>query len=88
MHPHGGQRERVEQIIDETLKFTSGLPGFISGHRLVPDDDTGEVWRVVYWESEEAADNAAQAQHILALRSELVRLTSDGRREERSFVTA
>jgi len=88
MRPHDHERPRVEQIIDETLRFDSALPGFISGQRLTPHDDTGEVWRVVYWESENAADHAAQQQHVLALRSELIRLLGEKRHEERGFHTA
>lgn len=87
MRPHDHERRRVEQIIDDILRFDTTLPGFISGQRLVPRDDTGEVWRVVYWESEDAADHAAQQQHVLALRSELIHLLGDERHEERGFLT-
>lgn len=88
MRPREDDRRRVEGIVDEILRFDSGLDGFISGERLVPHDDTGEVWRLVHWDSHDAANRAAQQDHVLALRSELLRLLGEERHEERDFFTS
>ena len=86
--PHAHERAQVEQIIDDLLRASASMPGFLSGNRLVPGDDTQEVWLIAHWESEHAADLAAQDQRILALRSDLIRLLGEDRHEERSFQTA
>ncbi|HWO93458.1 MAG TPA: antibiotic biosynthesis monooxygenase [Dehalococcoidia bacterium] len=88
LDPDDAERARVEEIIDEMIRFHAGSPGFISGQRLVPDDETGEVWRVAYWQDEESADHAARHDHIMALRSQLNLLVGERRHEERGFWVA
>ena len=56
---------------DDLLAFFSAQPGFIDGYRLASNDQVG---RVTIWESEAAAEQAANSQHTLAVRSQLLRL--------------
>ena len=88
MQPHEHERAQVEKIMDDLLRASSAMPGFLSANRLIPNDESHEVWRIVHWESEHSADQAAQDQRILALRSELIRVLGEDRHEERGFDTA
>ena len=88
MQPHQHERAQIEKIIDDLLRISATLPGFLSGNRLIPHDESQEIWRIAHWESEHAADLAAQDQRILALRSDLIRVLGEDRHEERGFQTA
>lgn len=87
MRPDPENRQQVEAILDDVLRYDMTLTGFLSGQRLTPLDDTGEIWRITYWESEDAANHAAQQQHVLSRRAELLRILPDDGHEERSLQT-
>ena len=62
--------------------------GYITGYHLRPHagDPNRRMGRMGVWESEEHAVHAAQAEHALALRSELLRLVDEDSHEELSFI--
>src|SRR3990172_11482547 len=73
-----GEEERVSEIMDGLLEFMATQPGYVRGYKLVreyPDPRTG---RITVWKSEEDADRAAQTQHILSVRSELIQFVEGG----------
>jgi hypothetical protein len=73
--PKAGHWNDVVAMEDELLAFFASQPGFITGYRLTSPDRVG---RVTAWESETLADQAANAQHTLALRSRLLPLVETG----------
>jgi len=80
-----GHEERVSEIMDGLLEFMATQPGYVRGYKLIrkyPDPRTG---RITVWKSEEDADRAAQTQHILSVRSELLQLVEEHFHIERSY---
>lgn len=68
------QEAEVRRIHEELLRYDRGLPGFIEGY-LLHDPDGGErTGRLTLWQQRSDADQAAQQQHTLTVRSELTRL--------------
>ena len=80
-----GEEERVSQMMDGLLEFLATQPGYVRGYKLIrtyPDPRTG---RITVWKSEQDADHAAQTQHILSVRSELMQLVEEDFHIERSY---
>lgn len=84
LKPLRGEEQRLDNLQLDLLRFLSGQPGFIDGYVLRSNDGSGEVGRLGVWESEAFADQAANSEHVLALRSEINRLVTDSH-SERSF---
>lgn len=84
LQPLRGEEERVLRIQLDLLRFFSGQAGFIDGYVLRSNDNSAEIGRLGLWETEAHADQAANAEHVMALRSEINRLIS-GSHSERSF---
>ncbi len=77
LRPHDHDRAEVLRLVEALNTHVQGQPGFIQGHVLRPDDDTGEIWRYSYWQSEKDADRAAQDTHNMALRSQIMQLLNN-----------
>lgn len=84
MKPLPGSESELQAAHKDLLKFFSQQPGFVDGYILRAQDGSGEVGRVGIWESESHADQAANSDHVLSVRSELMRLVSED--NERSFL--
>ncbi len=66
--------ERVAEVrrhYEELVGYLSTLPGFVAGWVVVPHDDSGEVGRLSMWESQEAANHAANDPRAMSLHAEL-----------------
>jgi hypothetical protein len=85
MHPVPGKAEEVARIMDDLVEFYSKQPGWISGYKLQSADEVGDIGRVTVWKSLEDADAAAQTNHNMSKRSDLIPLIEEGSHEERSF---
>ncbi|MCH7811082.1 MAG: antibiotic biosynthesis monooxygenase [Chloroflexi bacterium] len=85
MNPKRGQDERVSQIMDDLLEFFITQPGYVRGYRLLSGDQQQRVGRITVWESESAADRAANTQHSLSARSELLPIIEEDSHVERSY---
>ncbi|MBM3140213.1 MAG: hypothetical protein FJZ92_08375 [Chloroflexi bacterium] len=87
MTPRAGQERRVAELLDRLSAFYSREGGYILGYRLRPHegDPSRRMGRVGVWETEDHAVHAAQTEHALALRSELLRLIEEATHEELSF---
>jgi hypothetical protein len=85
MTPLKGKSEEVAAIMDDLVSFYARQPGWIGGYKLHAADDVGDIGRVTVWTSIEDADAAAQTNHVLSRRSELIPLIEEGSHEERSF---
>ncbi|MEX2238180.1 MAG: hypothetical protein WEB00_11650 [Dehalococcoidia bacterium] len=66
------------------MKFFAGQPGFLDGYMLRAHGNSGEVGRISVWENESFADQAANSDHVMALRSDLLQMVQ-GDHSERSF---
>jgi hypothetical protein len=87
MTPQPGQESRVQELLDDLVRFYQGRDGFITAYRLSADPHAGgpRMGRVSVWENEDAAHKTAMEQHDLAVQSELKMLTQTTGREEYSF---
>lgn len=76
--PIVGAAAEVERLYDRLEEFLEQQTGFIMGFRFVATDGSGETGRLAVWESEAAADQAAQLEHTQALRSQIHVLLQPG----------
>ena len=83
--PKPGNEERVSQLMDDMLTFLPSQPGYVRGYKILSGDPEGRLGRIGVYESEAAADHAAQTDHILAVRSELMQLIEEDSHSERSY---
>ncbi len=85
MDPKPDKDDLVSGLMDNLLQFFSTQPGYVRGYSLLSGDPQGRVGRVTIWTSEEEADRAANTQHVLAVRSELLQLIEEDSHIERSY---
>ena len=85
MDPRPGERERVIKIHEELVKWLPGRPGFVRGYVITSGDPADRVGHMNVWASMHDADQAAQSQHVLSLRSELMLLIEEGSHAEHSY---
>ena len=85
VEPRKGEEERVSQIQDDLLEFYSKQPGFVRGYKLLTGDPEDRCGRLTVWKSKEDRDQAANKQHVLSTRSELMLLVVKDSHEERSY---
>ena len=87
MTPRPGQEQRVNELIDQLLKFYEDRPGFVTAYRLMSDTHagTGRVGRLSIWESEEETHRTATEQRDMALQAELKLFVVDETHQEFSF---
>jgi heme-degrading monooxygenase HmoA len=89
MHPKEGQEARLKELLQKLSTHYHEQPGYQSGYILnpysgAPNDD--RRWgRVGLWDSEDAAEHAAQTEHSMALRSELSRIVAEDSHFEFTF---
>ena len=84
--PRPGQFDAVKELQEGVLEALKASKGCRQAHLLRPLDDSGEIGRLSLWDSEEAAEEAAQGQHTMALRSQ-IGLLVEGVGTERAFET-
>ncbi len=80
-----GDEGRVSQIMDDLLEFLSTQPGYMRGYKLIREHPDPRTGRLTVWRSEEECDHAAQTQHVLSVRSELMQLVEEDSHIERSY---
>lgn len=85
MEPKPGKEALVTGLMDNLLEFFATQPGYVRGYSMLDGDPQHRVGRVSFWRSEKDADNAAQQQHVLTVRSEIMQLIDEGSRIERSY---
>jgi quinol monooxygenase YgiN len=82
-----GKREEVRRLNQEISAFNRTQEGCRDSFVVSAADNSGELGRVSVWGSKEAAEEAANDQHQMSLRSELHLAIQPGH-SERSFFTA
>jgi quinol monooxygenase YgiN len=85
MNPKPGREEVVSRIMDDMLRFYKSRDGYVRGYKLTSGDPQGRAGRLSVWRSEHDCDQAAQTQHILAIRSELNQMIEEDSHVERSY---
>jgi quinol monooxygenase YgiN len=86
MMPEKGRRAEVRQLNQELAAFYRTQEGCRDSFVISAADNSGELGRLSVWDSEEAAERAANDQHSMSLRSELHLAIQPGH-SERSFLT-
>jgi quinol monooxygenase YgiN len=84
--PRRGEETRFEEVMRRLTEVTAQQPGCQAAYMMKPEDDSGDIARISFYEQSEQADAAAQGATIMALRSEL-HLLSDAGHVERGFFT-
>lgn len=77
MKPREGRAEELQNLQEELIRYFKTLPGYLEGYLVETDDGSGRVGRVTMWEHDTDADRAAQQQHVLTIRSTMLRLIGD-----------
>ena len=85
--PRAGNEQRVAKMEADLIRYLAGRPGYLHGYQITGGDSIeGRIGRLTLWRSDQDADHAAQTDHVLAIRSELMMLVEDGERVEDSWV--
>ncbi|GBD13376.1 hypothetical protein HRbin24_01404 [bacterium HR24] len=79
-----GHEGEVERLNRELVAYYRRFPGCLGTYYVRSADGSGEVGRVSIWESDDAADRAANDDHSMAVRSQLHLLIQPGH-QDRSF---
>ncbi len=85
MNPKPGEEKLVAGLMDNLLEHFAEQPGYVRGYALLDGDPQGRVGRITLWESEEQADRAANTQHVLTVRSEIMQRIEEDSHIERSY---
>ena len=89
MHPKEGQEARLRELLQKLSAYYREQSGYQGGYILNPYAGAAAEdrrWgRVGFWESVEVAEHAAQAEHSMALRSELSRIVEEDSHYEFTF---
>lgn len=85
MNPKPGKDKLVAGLMDNLLESFADQPGYVRGYALIDGDPQGRVGRITMWASEQEADRAANTQHVLTVRSEIMQLIEDDSHIERSY---
>lgn len=63
---------QLEELLDQLEAYTSTLPGYVLGFRYRHMTNPEELGRISVWRSQDDANNAAQDQHVMSLRSQMM----------------
>ncbi|MDA0301329.1 MAG: hypothetical protein O2822_02280 [Chloroflexi bacterium] len=85
--PRDGQVERVRDQLKKLSDYYATQPGYIEGYLLNPHPmaNPPAMGRFGVWESDKVAEDAAQTQHAMAPRAELLRLIDEDSHLELTF---
>lgn len=85
--PREGQVARVSEQLKKLSDYYATQPGYVEGYLLNPHPmaNPPAMGRFGVWESDKAAEDAAQSQHAMALRAELLRLIDEDSHLELTF---
>ncbi len=82
-----GHEAEVEEILKKLSQYYVQQRGYVAGYHLTPHSDgvMTRHGRVGIWESDIAAQTAAQTEHSLSLRAQLLRLIDEDTHLELTF---
>lgn len=84
MTPAEGRDEEVKSLNEDLSSFYQAQDGCLQSFVITAADGSGELGRISIWESEEAAERAANHEHSMSLRSRLHLAVEPGH-ADRSF---
>ena len=85
--PRPGNEQEVAKMEEGLIRFLATQPGYLHGYRITGGDSiAGRIGRLTLWRSDHDADHAAQTDHVLAVRSELLLLIDEEEHTEDSWV--
>ena len=76
----------VRQRYEEIVTYVATLPGFVTGWVVAPGHGDREVGRLTVWQTEAAANRAANDPHTMALHAQ-IQFAVSGNLWDRSFDT-
>jgi quinol monooxygenase YgiN len=85
MMPRPGARDEVIEMHQKLIEWLQGQPGFVRAYLIVEGDPHGRVGHLSVYRTMQDADNAAQTDHVLAVRSELLLLIEEDSRAEHEY---
>jgi hypothetical protein len=85
MAPRPGMQERLLELDRQLLEWLQQQPGFVRGFLIVDGDPDGRVGHITVYDSAFNADQVAQTQHVLSVRSELKLLAQEDTQIELSW---
>ncbi|OFW65093.1 MAG: hypothetical protein A2Y74_08795 [Actinobacteria bacterium RBG_13_63_9] len=84
MTPAEGRDEELRRLNEELSSFYQTRNGCLQSFVITAADGSGELGRISIWESEEAAEHAANHEHSMSLRSRQHQVVKPGH-SARSF---
>lgn len=81
-----GSEQEAAKIEDDLMSFFAQQPGYVWGYRILPEEAGGRGGRLTLWQSNQDADRAAQTEHVLAQRSELLLLIEEDTHVEDGWI--
>ena len=86
--PRDGQVERVRVQLKKLSDYYATQPGYIEGYLLLPHPEASPpaLGRFGVWDNDRSAEDAAQTEHAMALRSEMLRLIDEDSHLEYTFI--
>lgn len=92
MNAKDGQETHLVEVLTKLSASYREQPGYLGGVILSPypgaTGDARRYGRVGTWETQDAAEDAAQQGHAMALRAELTRIVEEDSHYEFSFEAA
>ena len=85
MAPRPGMQERILELDRKLVEWLRDQPGFVRGLLIIDGDPEGRVGHITIYDSAYNADQVAQTQHVLSVRSELMLLTQEDSQIELSW---
>ena len=85
MNAKPGSEELVAGLMDNLLKSFIDETGYVRGYALLDGDPQGRIGRITVWQSEKDADHAANTQHVLTVRAEIIQRIEQDSHVERSY---
>ena len=83
--PNHGFEKRFEEVMRELTQAAAAQEGCEQAFVLQPHDDSGDIARITVYSDEHAAEEAANSDRIMALRSEMNLLCQPGHTERAFF---
>jgi quinol monooxygenase YgiN len=83
--PRKGEDARLEQLMRRLTELAGEQEGCTASYLLRPHDDSGEIARIAVYANEAAAEQAANNQSVMAIRSEIHLITEPGHTERAFF---
>jgi hypothetical protein len=85
MTPREGMGDQVLELHRKLLEWLPGHPGYVRGYLILSGDPYERVGHLDVWRTGPDADRAAQTDHVLSLRAELLLLVDEESHAEHSY---